>query len=155
VEPRVTRTRILLLGYKGQLGWELQRSLLPLGEVRAMDVPEIDLSRPEKLRPLIRSHQPDLIVNAAAYTAVDRAESEPDLAHAVNALAPGVMAEEARRANAALIHYSTDYVFDGQATQPYKETHAPAPINVYGRSKLEGEQAIQAVGGSFLILRTS
>lgn len=151
----MSQVRILLLGHTGQLGWELHRCLLPWGMVHAVDFPDIDLARPETLRPLIRGVQPDLIVNAAAYTAVDRAENEPDLARAVNAIAPGVMAEEAARAKAALVHYSTDYVFDGQATQPYKEAEAPAPINIYGRTKLEGEQAIRAVGGSHLILRTS
>jgi dTDP-4-dehydrorhamnose reductase len=151
----VTEPRILLLGHTGQLGWELHRCLLPLGEVHAVDFPEIDLSQPETVRPLVRGVRPDLIVNAAAYTAVDRAETEPELARLVNAVAPRVIAEEAAQVHAALIHYSTDYVFDGQATRPYRETDVPAPINVYGRTKLEGEQAIQAVGGSYLILRTS
>lgn len=147
--------RILLIGKNGQLGWELQRTLATLGEVCTYDFPEIDLSRPESLRELIRGIAPHLIVNAAAYTNVDKAESEPDLARAVNAAAPGVMAEEARRINAALIHYSTDYVFDGTKGSAYIETDIPNPLNVYGATKLEGERAVQAVGGAFLIFRTS
>jgi dTDP-4-dehydrorhamnose reductase len=151
----VIRSRILLLGHTGQLGWELHRCLLPLGEVHAEAGPKIDLAQPETLRPLIRGVQPALIVNAAAYTAVDRAEGEPELARRVNAVAPGVIAEEAERVQAALIHFSTDYVFDGTATQPYTEDDTPAPANVYGQTKLEGEKAIQSVAGSYLILRTS
>lgn len=120
-----------------------------------MDFPEIDLTRPERLRSMIRGIQPDLIVNATAYTAVDRAETEPELAQLVNSVAPGVMAEEAERAQAALVHYSTDYVFDGKAARPYRESDRPSPVNVYGRTKLAGEAAIQAVGGNYLILRTS
>lgn len=147
--------RILLIGKNGQLGWELQRTLATLGEVYAYDFPEIDLSKPENLRELIRGIAPHLIVNAAAYTNVDKAETEPDLARAVNAAAPGVMAEEARRINAALIHYSTDYVFDGTKGSAYIETDIPDPLNVYGATKLEGERAVQAVGGAFLIFRTS
>lgn len=147
--------RILLIGKNGQLGWELQRTLATLGEVCTYDFPEIDLSKPESLRELIRGIAPHLIVNAAAYTNVDKAETEPDLARAVNAAAPGVMAEEARRINAALIHYSTDYVFDGTKGSAYIETDIPDPLNVYGATKLEGERAVQAVGGAFLIFRTS
>lgn len=147
--------RILLIGKNGQLGWELQRTLATLGEVYAYDFPEIDLSKPDNLRELIRGIAPHLIVNAAAYTNVDKAETEPDLARAVNAAAPGVMAEEARRINAALIHYSTDYVFDGTKGSAYIETDIPDPLNVYGATKLEGERAVQAVGGAFLIFRTS
>lgn len=147
--------RIMLLGKNGQLGWELQRSLMTLGDVVALDLPEIDLSQPESIRGIIRQLQPLLIVNATAYTAVDRAEEEPDAAMAVNGLAPRVMAEEARDLGAGLIHYSTDYVFDGTKSTPYTEEDHPSPINVYGRTKLEGESGIQSVGGAFLILRTS
>jgi dTDP-4-dehydrorhamnose reductase len=147
--------KVLLLGKTGQLGWELQRALQPLGEVIALDCPEIDLANATGLRATIRQHSPDLIVNASAYTAVDKAESESELAYAVNALGPGVLAEEARALNAVLIHYSTDYVFDGAKGQPYVETDAPNPLSVYGKSKLAGEQAIQDVGGAYLILRTA
>jgi dTDP-4-dehydrorhamnose reductase len=147
--------RILLLGNTGQLGWELERSLAPLGELNACDYPSIDLSDPKNLRPLFTECQPDLLVNATAYTAVDRAETEPGLARAVNALAPGVMAEEARQHGAAFIHYSTDYVFDGKKQAPYVETDQPAPLSEYGRSKLAGEDAIRQVGGAYIILRTS
>jgi dTDP-4-dehydrorhamnose reductase len=147
--------RILLLGHTGQLGWELRRTLAPLGEVSALDYPEIDLTRPEGVRRTIREAHPELIVNATAYTAVDRAEQEPETALAINGLAPGVMAEEARRLGAALIHYSTDYVFDGRLGRPYVESDAPNPLGVYGESKLAGERAVQAAGGAYLILRTS
>jgi dTDP-4-dehydrorhamnose reductase len=146
---------ILLIGKTGQLGWELHRCLLPLGEVQALDYPEIDLARPDQLREIIRHSAPDVIVNAAAYTAVDKAESESHLAFAVNSTAPQVMAEEAKRIRAVLIHYSTDYVFDGKKGAPYMEEDIPHPLNVYGVSKLEGEQAIQSVDGACLILRTA
>lgn len=146
---------ILLLGKYGQLGWELQRCLGTLGEITAVDYPEIDLSHPEQIPPLVRQVKPDVIVNASAYTAVDRAESEPDLAYAINATTPGVLAKEARAQGAALIHYSTDYVFDGSQTRPYLESDSPNPLSVYGRSKLEGEGAVQHVGGAYFILRTS
>jgi dTDP-4-dehydrorhamnose reductase len=147
--------RILLLGKYGQLGWELQRTLLPLGEVYALDYPEIDLTQPNSIRKTIREVNPEVIVNATAYTAVDRAESEPELAMAVNGRAPGVLTEEALNLNAVLIHYSTDYVFDGTGGKPYVEEDEPNPINVYGQSKLSGERAIGDVGGAYLILRTS
>ena len=147
--------KILLLGKTGQLGWELQRSLQPLGEVAAFDYPEIDLANAASLRGMVRQQRPELIVNATAYTAVDKAESESELAHAINAVGPGVLAEEARNLNAVLIHYSTDYVFDGAKGQPYVESDAPNPLSVYGQSKLAGEQAILAVGGAYLILRTA
>ncbi len=147
--------KILVLGSQGQVGWELVRSLLPLGEVVALSRAEADLAQPDMLRAVIRSHQPTLIVNAAAYTAVDKAESEGALACAINATAPGVLAEEARRCNALLIHYSTDYVFDGTLDRPYVETDTPNPQSVYGRSKLAGEEALEAVGADHLILRTS
>jgi dTDP-4-dehydrorhamnose reductase len=147
--------RILLLGNTGQLGWELQRCLQPLGEVRGLDYPEIDLATPESLREIIRTNRPEVIVNATAYTAVDLAESKSDLAHAINAKASAVLAEETKTLNAALIHYSTDYVFDGTKGGPYVESDTVNPLNVYGSSKLAGEQAIQSVGGMYLILRTA
>ncbi|MBI5839224.1 MAG: dTDP-4-dehydrorhamnose reductase [Chloroflexi bacterium] len=147
--------KILLLGKTGQLGWELHRCLLPLGEVQALDYPEMDLANPESLREVIRASAPDIIVNATAYTAVDKAESERDLAFAINAASPKIMAEEAKKIGAALIHFSTDYVFDGTKGTPYVETDAPNPLNMYGKSKLAGEQAIQAVDGNYLILRTA
>ena len=147
--------KILLLGKIGQLGWELNRTLLPLGEVQVVDYPEINLAEAEGLRAFVRAFAPDVIVNATAYTAVDRAESERDLAFAINASGPGILAEEAKRLGAALIHYSTDYVFDGTKGAPYVETDLAHPLNVYGESKLAGEQAIQAVDGNYLILRTA
>lgn len=147
--------RILLLGKNGQLGWELQRTLATLGEVIAVDYPEIDLAQEGAAQKAVRQARPQLIVNASAYTAVDQAESEEELAYAVNARAPGVLAEQAVDLGAALIHYSTDYVFDGSKGSPYIESDTPNPLNVYGRSKLAGEQAIEHIGGAYLILRTS
>lgn len=147
--------RILLTGKNGQVGWELGRALAPLGEVFAFDRGDLDLADPDRIRTLVRATRPDIIVNAAAYTAVDKAESEPPVAMAINAIAPGVLAEEARRLGALLVHYSTDYVFDGSKPIPYVEDDVPNPINVYGHSKLAGEQAIAAVGARHLILRTS
>lgn len=146
---------ILLLGKNGQVGWELQRALAPLGRITACDSDECDLADPAALRDLVRAVHPDAIVNAAAYTAVDRAESERDLAWAVNAAAPGVLAEEATRLDAWLVHYSTDYVFDGSKSGAYGEEDATAPLSVYGASKLAGEQAIAASGCRYLIFRTS
>ena len=147
--------RILLIGKNGQVGWELHRSLLTLGEITAIDYPEIDLANPDNTRQWVRDVRPNIIINAAAYTDVDKAESEPDLAYAINGTAPGILAEEAKRLGAALIHYSTDYVFDGAKGSPYVESDTPNPLSVYGGSKLAGEQAVQAVGGAYLILRTS
>lgn len=154
--------RILVTGAMGQLGWELTRALRPCGEVvsaarrvHAPDVLPVDLSSPDSLRNLIRKVRPQLIVNAAAYTAVDKAEEEKELASAVNGVAPGILAEEAKALNAALIHYSTDYVFDGRETEPYKEDDRPNPVNVYGRTKLEGERAVAAIDAAHLTLRTS
>ncbi len=147
--------KILLTGKNGQVGWELQRTLAPLGDVVAVSHREMDLADPDSIRSVIRQVRPDLIVNAAAYTAVDKAESEPDLAMAINGVAPGIMAEEAKRLNAAMVHYSTDYIFDGTKTDPYSEADAPNPLNVYGRTKLAGERAVQAAGVPYLILRTS
>lgn len=147
--------KILLLGKNGQVGWELQRTLAPLGNVIALDREELDLVRVADIRSTVRELKPDIIVNAAAYTAVDKAESEPDLAMAVNGVAPGVLAEEAKKLGALLVHYSTDYVFDGTKDTPYTEEDIPNPLNVYGKTKLAGEQAIQAVDGNHLIFRTS
>jgi dTDP-4-dehydrorhamnose reductase len=147
--------RILLIGGNGQVGWELQRTLAPLGEVIAPSREELDLAREDSIRGCIAGLQPGLIVNAAAYTAVDKAEEAPDQAMIVNGVAPGILAEVAWQQGAALIHYSTDYVFDGGQPAPYRETDTPRPINVYGKTKLAGEQAIMAAGGGYLILRTS
>ncbi len=146
---------LLLLGKTGQLGWELQRTLQPLGVVVACDYPEVNMADAASIRKTVRECRPDVIVNATAYTAVDKAESEPELAEAINGTGPGVLAEEARKLNAVLIHYSTDYVFDGTKGAPYEETDLPRPVNVYGKSKLAGEQAIQSVGGDYLIFRTA
>ena len=147
--------RILLTGRDGQVGWELERLLLPLGEVVATDRARLDLSRTETLRDRVREINPDLIVNAAAYTAVDKAESEPALAMRVNGEAPGIMAEEAKRLGALLVHYSTDYVFDGEKRSPYLEDDAPHPLGAYGRTKLEGERRVAASGCRALLLRAS
>ena len=148
-------TRILLLGKDGQVGWQLQRSLAPLGHVTAVGRAECDLANLDALRALIRAEQPQIIVNAAAYTAVDKAESEPELAHRINATAPALMAEEAQALDALLVHYSTDYVFDGNKSTAYVETDAPNPQSVYGRSKLAGEQGVAAANCRALIFRTS
>jgi dTDP-4-dehydrorhamnose reductase len=147
--------RILLTGASGQVGWELVRSLAPLGEVIALDRSRLDLAHPDALRETVRAIAPDAIVNAAAYTAVDRAESEPELARAINAIAPGVLAEEAQHLDAILVHYSTDYVFDGTKSEPYVEIDPTHPLSVYGRTKLEGERAIGTSGCRHLTLRTS
>jgi dTDP-4-dehydrorhamnose reductase len=147
--------RLLVTGANGQIGWELDRGLAALGNVIALDRWQCDLSRPERLPKLIRSLKPDVIVNAAAYTAVDDAEREERLATTVNGTAVDVMAQEARRTGALLVHYSTDYVFDGLKDAPYEEEDPPHPVNAYGRSKLAGEIAVQQAGGSYLILRTS
>ena len=147
--------RILLLGKYGQLGWELHRTLSPLGEIVALDFPEIDLTQGNNVRQLVRDIQPTVIVNATAYTAVDRAETEPEIAMAVNSLAPGLLAEEAMTTGSALVHFSTDYVFDGTKGSDYVETDIPNPLGVYGKSKLDGERAIEQVDGCYLILRTS
>ena len=151
--------KILLLGKNGQLGWELQRSLAPLGELIALDRHSQDfcgdLNDLQGLAQTVQTLQPGLIVNAAAHTAVDKAESEPELARLINALAPGVLAQEAHKLGAWLVHYSTDYVFDGSGSQPWREADAPAPLSVYGQTKLEGERLIQAACGNHLIFRTS
>ena len=148
-------TTILLTGKTGQVGWELQRALAPLGKLIAFSRGEMDHTNPDSIRSAIRNAKPDVIVNAAGYTTVDKAEGEADLAARVNAVAPGIIAEEAKRMGAALVHYSTDYVYDGRLPRPYTEDDAPNPVNTYGKSKLAGEQAIQAAGGAHLILRTS
>jgi dTDP-4-dehydrorhamnose reductase len=147
--------KILLLGKDGQVGWELQRALAPLGELRSLGRADADFARPETLRAAIADVQPDVIVNAAAYTAVDKAESDAATAHSVNALAPGVLAEEAAARGAWLVHYSTDYVFDGRKEGAYVESDATNPLSVYGRTKCEGEERIRAAGARHLILRTS
>ena len=148
-------SRILITGKTGQVGYELERSLQGLGEIVAVDRSQMDLADLDQVRDVIRRVKPTLIVNPAAYTAVDKAESEPELALRINGEAPGVMAEEAKKLGAAMIHYSTDYVFDGSKDGAYVETDPTCPINVYGSSKLAGEQAIQATGIPHLILRTS
>lgn len=151
--------KILLFGKNGQVGWELQRSLASLGELVALDHDSKDycgdFTNPDGLAQTVRNVEPDIIVNAAAHTAVDKAEGEPELARAINALAPGVLAQEARRSNAWLVHYSTDYVFDGSGQQPWRETDKTAPLSVYGATKLEGEQLIRESGCRHLIFRTS
>jgi dTDP-4-dehydrorhamnose reductase len=146
---------ILLTGKQGQLGWELQRTLDRLGPIRAFDARELDLRDLSHLREVIRDLKPRVVVNAAAYTAVDRAEEEMETALAVNAAAPGVLAEETRRLGASLVHFSTDYVFDGEKGGLYQESDTPNPLSVYGRSKLAGEEAIRAAGSAYLIFRTS
>ncbi len=147
--------RILITGANGQLGFELARALAPHGEVVATDLAQLDLADASAIVACTRKVAPALIVNAAAYTAVDRAESEAEAARAINAIAPGVLAEEAKRLGATLIHYSTDYVFDGTRTTPYDESAATGPLNVYGATKLEGERAIAATGANALVFRTS
>lgn len=149
------RMKILLLGKDGQLGWELQRSLVVLGELHACGRNEADFTDPESLRALVRSVRPDLIVNAAAYTAVDKAESDAVTARVVNAVSPSVLAEEAQAIGAWLVHYSTDYVFDGKKQGAWVETDTSTPLSVYGRTKCEGEERIRASGARHLILRTS
>jgi dTDP-4-dehydrorhamnose reductase len=149
------KPRILLTGKNGQVGHDLQNSLPALGEVFALDRKELDLSKPDQIREMIRRIQPTVIINAAAYTAVDQAEKEESLAHVVNAEAPAIMAEEAKKIGAAVIHYSTDYVFDGTKRTPYQENDSTNPLNAYGRTKLAGEQAIQSSGVNQLIFRTA
>ena len=146
---------ILLLGKDGQVGWQLQRSLAPHGPVITCGHADCDLTDLDRLRLLVRQIGPSVIVNAAAYTAVDRAEAEPELAMRINGEAPGVLAQEAARLGALLVHYSTDYVFDGRKSAPYVESDLAAPLSVYGRSKLAGEEAIRAAGCKSVIFRTS
>ena len=154
--PDLSRNpRILIVGNAGQLGRELEQIFADVGPIVAVDRESVDLADPDQTRDLVRRAAPDVILNAAAYTAVDRAESEMALAHAINALAPRVLAEEAAERNALLVHYSTDYVFDGGKQEPWTEADAPAPLSVYGASKLAGEQAIQNSPARYLIFRTS
>ena len=147
--------KILLLGNTGQVGWELNRTLLTLGELTALDYPQVNMADSESISAVVRETQPNIIVNATAYTNVDKAESEPELAMAINGTGPGILAREAKKIGAALIHYSTDFVFDGEKGTPYTEADIPNPINMYGKTKLAGEKAIQQEGGAFLILRTA
>jgi len=149
-----SKPRILLTGKTGQVGRQLAPLLHRMGELTVLDRLELDLAKPDEIQRVIRARRPDLIVNAAAYTAVDRAESEEAAARAINAVAPGVMAEEARKLGALLVHYSTDYVFDGTSQTPYQEDAPVNPLNVYGRTKLEGERAVQQAGAAYLIFRT-
>ncbi len=155
----MTPLKILLFGKGGQVGWELQRSLAPLGELVALGADSQDLcgdfSNLEGITQTIRAVAPDIIVNAAAHTAVDKAESEAEFVRTINALAPGVLAQEAKRSGAWLVHYSTDYVFDGSGDTPWLETDAAGPLSVYGKTKLEGEEAIRVSGCKHLIFRTS
>lgn len=156
---RVTVMKILLFGGKGQVGWELQRSLIPLGELIALNSASEnfcgDLTNLAGIKQTVRKIAPNIIVNAAAYTAVDNAEKEPELAQILNAEAPSVLAQEAKQLDARLIHYSTDYVFNGTGDRPYLETDPTDPLNVYGKTKLEGEKNIQSSGCAHLIFRTS
>lgn len=147
--------KVILLGRHGQVSQELQRALHGAAELTVLGREQLDLAQPERIRQQVQHLRPELIINAAAHTAVDQAESEPELAFAINATAPGILAEAAAELSVPLIHYSTDYVFDGSLAEPYRENDTTHPLSVYGRSKLAGEQAIQAVGGMHLILRTS
>jgi dTDP-4-dehydrorhamnose reductase len=146
---------IVVIGRDGQIAWELRRCQSAIGSIVALGRPEIDLSRPDSIREMFRRLHPNVVINAAAYTAVDQAETEPDLVMKVNAEAPGIIAEEAKRCDALFINYSSDYVFDGSKSLPYTESDEAGPLNVYGASKLAGERFVQAAGGSYLIFRTS
>ncbi|OYD19607.1 NAD(P)-dependent oxidoreductase, partial [Oceanimonas baumannii] len=143
--------KILITGQHGQVSQALQQRLPPLGQLIVLGREQLDLTNVDQIRQQVRAHRPGLIINAAAHTAVDQAESEPEVAFAINAIAPGILAEEAKALGAPLIHYSTDYVFDGSKPAPYTEADTPNPLGVYGQSKLAGEQAIAAVGGEHLI----
>jgi dTDP-4-dehydrorhamnose reductase len=147
--------KILLLGKEGQVGWELQRALSTVGDLIAPEQHELDLEHLDEARRWVRQHAPDIIVNAAAYTAVDRAEAEPEKARRINAEAVGLLAEEANRLNAWLVHYSTDYIFDGEKTAPYEEDDPAHPLSVYGRTKFEGEERVRQRQAKHLIFRTS
>jgi dTDP-4-dehydrorhamnose reductase len=145
--------RLLLIGKVGQVGWELRRTLAPMARVTCVDFPEIDLTSGDSIRQWVSSSRPEIIINAAAYTAVDKAESEPERAMTINGMAPGILAEESKKLGALLVHYSTDYVFDGTKTDPYVEEDRPNPLGAYGRTKLVGDEAVRAVGGAHLIFR--
>ena len=147
--------KILITGAKGQVGTELQHRLASFGEIIAIDREELDLVDESGVRSFVRDARPNLVINAAAYTAVDKAESEPELAHALNAVAPRILAEETKKLNGLFVTYSTDYVFDGNASEPFTEESKPNPLNCYGRTKLAGDQAVVSVGGAYFILRTS
>ena len=147
--------RLLITGANGQVGWHLQRTLAPLGEVMAIDVEQVDLTDLDAVTRAVREFEPDVIANAAAYTAVDKAESEPELAYAINVAAPAQMAEECARTGSLVIHYSTDYVYDGSKSGPYEEDDATGPLSIYGQTKLEGDRAIMASGCAHIILRTT
>ena len=147
--------RIVLIGKNGQLGWELQHTLLPLGEVIALGRNDLDLSAPEAMQKTVAALRPDLVINAAAYTEVDAAETQCELAMQINAVAPGVLAEVSRRIGAVFIYYSTDYVFDGRTDKPYSENDLTNPLNAYGKSKYQGEENIKMAGDAYLIIRTS
>lgn len=149
------RPKILLIGRNGQVGWELTRTLAPLGEVVALDSSQLDLGKPADIRRWINDIKPDIIVNAAAYTAVDKAETDQDGAMAINGTALEIIGREAHKTGSLVIHYSTDYVFDGDSIAPYRETDPVNPINVYGKTKLAGEQALASTGAQYIILRTS
>jgi dTDP-4-dehydrorhamnose reductase len=144
---------ILLIGKVGQVGWELRRTLASMARITCVDFPEIDLTSADSIRRWVRETRPNIVINAAAYTAVDKAEAEPDKAMGINGTAPGILAEEAKALGALLVHYSTDYVFDGTKTTPYVETDSPNPLGAYGRSKLAGDEAVRAADGAHLILR--
>ena len=147
--------KILVFGRVGQVGWELRHKLACFGPVTSVEYPEVDFSRPDTIRATVRDAEPTVIINAAAYTAVDKAETAPEPAWAINATGPGLIAEEAKRLNALMIHYSTDYVYDGGKEGPWVETDSTGPLNVYGQTKLAGDQAIAASGCDHIILRTS
>ncbi len=149
----MNKPRVLLIGRIGQVGWELRRCLAPLGEITAVDFPDIDLCRADSIRKWVRETKPQAVINAAAYTAVDKAETENERANLINGVAPGILAEEARQCGAVMVHYSTDYVFDGTKSEPYIETDAPNPLGAYGRSKLLGDESVRAAGGAHLIFR--
>ena len=144
---------ILLIGKIGQVGWELRRTLAPMARVTCVDFPEIDLTSSDSIRRWVREARPNIVINAAAYTAVDKAETELDKAMKINGVAPGILAEEAKKLGALLVHYSTDYIFDGTKTEPYVEPDAPNPLSAYGRTKLAGDEAVRAIGGAHLIFR--
>ena len=147
--------RILLIGKGGQVGFELRRALAPLGEVVAVDYPDVDLADPASIRRTVEEARPEVVVNAAAYTAVDKAETEPERARAINAVAPGIVGEAARRLGARVVHYSTDYVFDGAKPAAYEEDDRTSPVSVYGATKRDGEDALAASGAEYLTFRTS